>query len=140
MRTYTALAAALFGFEVANADQKPTIPRNVLEKYLNEADLLPNAEHFVHDELKHGLSPDVHGCADSAYCHEFARLAKENHSAKKQQQNRLHSLTNQYFVVPESIDVAEDHIHASLAMHHPELKGGDGEYRAEHLDMQLTLF
>lgn len=137
MRTFTAIAAALFGFEVANAEQKLTIPRNVLEKYLNDA----GTEHFVHDELKHGLSPDVHGCADSAYCHEFARLAKDNHSAKSgTEQNGFKTLTNQYFVVPESIDVAEDHIHASLAMHHPELKAGDGEYRAEHLDMQLTLF
>ena len=94
MRTFTAIAA-LFGFEVANAEQKLTIPKNVLEQYLN-AGSPDQPEHFVHDELKHGLSPDVHGCADSAYCHEFARLAKDNHSAKTAtaQNNALHTITN----------------------------------------------
>lgn len=52
MRTFTAIAAALFGFEaVANAEQKLTIPKNVLEQYLNASSdaATENNEHFIHD-------------------------------------------------------------------------------------------
>jgi HSP90 family molecular chaperone len=45
-----------------------------------------------------------------------------------------------YFVVPDSLVVHEDAIHAKLHLHVHELYSNAVDYRANHLDLNLALF
>ena len=45
-----------------------------------------------------------------------------------------------YFVVPDSLVVHEDSIHAKLHLHVHVLYSNAVDYRANHLDLNLALF
>ena len=91
------------------------------------------------DRTLHREHTDLEGehlCRSSHFCHSFSHFAKQNHA------NAFHysHMVATYFVVPDSLVVHEDAIHAKLHLHVHELYSNAVDYRANHLDLNLALF
>jgi len=92
-------------------------------------------------------------CGDREYCHRFASMLARDHKEFSHQygehsyrdeehfENNMKSnhLSQAYYVVPDSLVVHEDAIHAQLYLHEHEYFNGM-EFRAAHLDLHVALF
>jgi alpha-glucosidase (family GH31 glycosyl hydrolase) len=79
-----------------------------------------------------------HGCQDSKFCHTFSKFAQRNGEQANKASNHL--LTT-YYVVPDSLTIHEDSIHASLHLHeHEYYQQNNIDFRAAHLDLHCALF
>jgi hypothetical protein len=129
---------------------------------LLEADSIPvpvdPVQHPHHDEhfyehalLDHGYghpaeyqarlpmaTDQPHGCEGSKFCHQFSKFAQRNSLSKDSHANHL--LTT-YYVVPDSLTIHEDSIHAQLHLHEHEYYAQNNiDFRAAHLDLHCALF
>ena len=95
------------------------------------AEKIEAVDRIVHREYIEG----EHLCKSTHFCHSFSNFAKPSHA------NPLHysHMVATYFVVPDSLVVHEDSIHAKLHLHVHEMYNAI-DYRANHLDLNLALF
>ena len=99
------------------------------------------ADHPIHPEAYQArgahLKDIPHGCQGSKFCHRFSKFAQRN-GDKSAHANHL--LTT-YYVVPDSLTIHEDSIHASLHLHEHEYYAQNNiDFRAAHLDLHCALF
>ena len=101
-------------------------------------DAVPHHDTLHHDAVPHHdtVHHPTHGCLDSRFCHRFSQFAKRNDMSS----HANHLLTT-YYVVPDSLTIHEDSIHASLHLHEHEYYAQNNiDFRAAHLDLHVALF
>ena len=97
-----------------------------------------HVDHGLHhpSEFKAHVPEIPHGCKTSHFCSRFSKFAQRNDAS-----SYANHLLTTYYVVPDSLTIHEDSIHASLHLHEHEYYAQNNiDFRASHLDLHVALF